>query len=246
MEEIQSDWGAAGRKDGFNNVTPALQAEYDKLADRFRGDRTDAENSRVRELEELGANSPKQRIPSAPFVGKTDAWVSLALKRVIKLAVDGGYDKVAFVNGEQSAERYSLSSQVNSIEVIPRTNAATGEKTRAVWLDVKDSGKIKFAVDKAGLIENSSVGWDGKPLEEVIGKEMAKRVMETERGVLSGLDLKVGGEGMKKFYNAIVPSVTKDVLRKLGGGQMETVSIPQKGPNGTNTANRSGLVRRRE
>ena len=78
VEEIQSDWGQQGKKEGFNDMTPTLQAEYDKLVQKFRGDRTDSENARVRELEAMGANSPKPRIPSAPFVNKTEGWLNLA------------------------------------------------------------------------------------------------------------------------------------------------------------------------
>lgn len=120
IEELQSDWAAQGRKEGFNDITPALQAEYNKLTERFRGDRTDAENARVRELEGLGANSPKQRIPAAPFVGKTDAWVALSIKRMISYAATNGFDKIAFVNGEQSAERYDLSKQVKAAHALGR------------------------------------------------------------------------------------------------------------------------------
>ena len=49
----------------------------------------------------------------------TEAWVSLALKRIVKMAVDGGYDKVAFVTGEQSAERYSLDKHVGRVTTCP-------------------------------------------------------------------------------------------------------------------------------
>ena len=55
------------------------------------------------------------KVPLAPFVDKTDKWLTLALKRVVKMAVDGGYDRVAFVNGEQSAARYDLSKEVKNI-----------------------------------------------------------------------------------------------------------------------------------
>ena len=34
---------------------------------------------------------------------------------------------------------------------------------------------------------------------------------------LSGLDLKVGGEGMRGFYDQIVPQVAQKVLKQLGG-----------------------------
>ena len=57
-----------------------------------------------------------------PFVTKTDAWLSLALKRIVKMAVDEGYDRVAFINGEQSAERYSFDKLMNSITAYKRKN----------------------------------------------------------------------------------------------------------------------------
>ena len=46
--------------------------------------------------------------PSAPFVTDTKAWLGLAVKRIMAYAAANGYDKVAFINGDQSADRYSL------------------------------------------------------------------------------------------------------------------------------------------
>lgn len=178
-----------------------------------------------------------QTVPAAPFVTKTGAWLALALKRVIKLAVDEGYDRVAFVNGEQSAERYDLSKQVDSIRVVGRTDARTGEKTRSVTVELKEDGRTStFGVDANGVVDNVSgtqpmLDAKGKPLADVIGKEMAERVMTADLGTLrggvefKGERLKVGGAGMVAFYDRIVPSVLKDVLRKVGGGAMETVTI---------------------
>lgn len=198
VEEVQADLGQ----------------EWQKLKKQIEaGNATDADRARFDFLSTL------------PFT-KTDAWLSLAIKRIIKMAVDGGYDKVAFVNGAQSAERYSLSSQVDSINIVGRSNAETGEKTRSVWLNKPDGSVIKIGVDNNAVVDRSDVGWEGKPLADVIGKEMADRVMAAKIGsVLSGIDLKVGGEGMKAFYDKIVPTVAKDVLRKLGGGQMVDIDV---------------------
>jgi hypothetical protein len=63
-----------------------------------------------------------------------------------------------------------------------------------------------------------------------VGKELAEKIMSAEAGkVFSGVDLKVGGEGMKAFYDRIVPNVANDVLKKLGGGKVGTVEIEQFG-----------------
>ena len=68
----------------------------------------------VRELENK-RNAYGKLIAPAPFVNKTEGWLNLTLKRVLAMAVEGGYEKVAFVNGEQSADRYRLSQQISRI-----------------------------------------------------------------------------------------------------------------------------------
>jgi Large polyvalent protein associated domain 38/ADP-Ribosyltransferase in polyvalent proteins len=45
-------------------------------------------------------------VPVAPFVGSTPGWLNLSLKRVITLAVEGGYDRVAFITGDQAHQRF--------------------------------------------------------------------------------------------------------------------------------------------
>jgi hypothetical protein len=166
-------------------------------------------------------------IANAPFVGKTESWVSLALKRVIKMAVDEGYDKVALVNGDQSADRYDLSKQISKIEYEPT-----------------DDGK--FEVVAFGLNGEKVLEEDEIPLsrvEELVGKEIAQKMQDGEGSksssaggyrnwhTLSGLALKVGGEGMKTFYDTIVPNIAKDVVKKVGG-KLEKFSMGQEAKDG--------------
>jgi len=171
----------------------------------------------AQERRALHEQNQANKLPRAPFVERTDAWLSLALKRIVKMAVDEGYDRVAFVNGDQSAERYDLSTQTDRISWEEKTGSfeargVPGKKTIR-------KGNVK-AEDLPGLI----------------GKEVADRLMNASktpqfRGdtdgprILTGLDLKVGGEGMKAFYDKIVPNTLKDVLRKVGGGALETVGV---------------------
>ena len=76
-------------------------------------------------------------------------------------------------------------------------------------------------------------------LEDVVGKEVAQKIINEEgkkyRGhggrILEGVDLKVGGEGMKGYYDAIVPQVANDILKKIGGGKVEEFSIPDRDEN---------------
>jgi len=244
VEEIQSDWGQQGKKQGFKPGAAGqrrfqeLGAEWDSLARIALGPSLTEDAIKAREQarqrqaqisDEMNAISDAERdgLPGGPFVTKTDAWLSLALKRIVKMAVDEGYDRVAFINGDQSAERYDLSKQVDSIKWRP--NGVGGGRT--VNIEIPSHGTAELLVNRNGQVvgsrgaRNVFGSADGKQLDEVIGKEIAAKIMEDPDGDLSGNGLKVGGEGMKAFYDKIVPNTLKDVLRKVGGGALESVSM---------------------
>lgn len=206
VEEIQSDWGQEGKKRGFAGTPQGAAknngmtlAEWEALSP----------EDRAFTLEE-SRNSSTVTVPAAPFVTNTDKWVTLALKRVIKLAVDGGYDKVAFITGEQSAERYDLSKHIDTLLFDPGDGTVIGRKGGA--------NTITRTVQR-----NAEIA-------DVVGKEIAERLLAAPKNgygmhELAGVDLQVGGEGMRAFYNKIVPSVLKDVLRKVGGGALDAVAL---------------------
>jgi hypothetical protein len=160
----------------------------------------------------------QRKVPAAPFVDKTDKWVALALKRVIKMAVDEGYDRVAFVTGEQSAARYDLSKHIDRIHY---------EKSEDGLYELI-AYKIGSRDDSTGSEALHEDEIDLARIEELVGKDIAQKIADEAGDKIGGsyrdwrelknVDLKVGGEGMKAFYDKIVPSVLKDVLKKVGGG----------------------------
>jgi len=148
--------------------------------------------------------------PSAPFVTDTKAWTGLALKRMVAYAVDNGFDAIAWTTGEQQADRYDLSKQIDTVEY--RRNPEGG-------------GEI-VADDKTGRrVLVQKIERDDQ-LEDYIGKDPAKKMLEQEpmenyrsdvkSYVLHDQDLKVGGEGMKGYYDEIVPQVAKNLGAKVG------------------------------
>jgi len=173
-----------------------------------------------RELRRIGRGE-STGIPAAPFVTKTEGWLNLALKRIMVMAAEGGYDKVAFVNGEQSAERYDLSKQVNRVRVY---RPQLDEDVFGSWIIQAEDSRGNNAVEK-DLGSLSEV-------EDYVGKEVAQRLItklgDGNDASLSGLDLKVGGEGMKTFYDQIVPLAIKKLLPKVGGDGMSRVQIPDE------------------
>jgi len=205
VEEIQSDWGQGGKKRGFAGTVEAAlgangitRAEFDALP---------VEDQQFVVDETKRMDLP----PAAPFVTKTEGWLNLALKRIMVMAAEGGYDKVAFINGEQSAGRYDLSKHIKSVTAYKEPRGAY----RISPIDINGNQL------PAKTAEN-----EGK-LEEVVGKELAQKIASQKNAVelYSGLDLKVGGEGMKAFYDTIVPTALKKLLPKVGGGQMGSVTI---------------------
>jgi hypothetical protein len=126
------------------------------------------------------------------------------------MAVDEGYDRVAFTTGKQQAERYNLAKYVDSVlyNETDKTLIAYNDKGNAV-------------INKSGI----------KPedLEDYIGKDAAKKLVEkdyepiTMKGAenikvkrLENADLEIGGEGMKGFYDKILPEYVNKYGKKYG------------------------------
>jgi hypothetical protein len=231
IEEIQSDWHQAGRKQGYQQQTrpmAEIMKELDSLVDELRSKPgvsyapSEADWAKYPEItskhdalqaEFVAATKQKTGVPDAPF--KT-TWHELSLKRAIQEASEKGYDKIAFTTGQTQAARYDLSKQIDEINVVGRTNAATGEQTKSVALDTVDGRSIRLGVAADGTVDNvndsSMNNLIGKSLDEVVGKELAVKIMEGSSQTISGEGLKVGGKGMEGFYDNILPKS----LEKLG------------------------------
>jgi hypothetical protein len=63
---------------------------------------------------------------------------------------------------------------------------------------------------------------EGKTVEEVLGKTMAKQIAEKQTGVLKGDNLTVGGEGMKAYYDEIYPKFLEKYGKKWDASVGET------------------------
>lgn len=136
---------------------------------------------------------------------KTDQWVGLATRRVLQMAAQEGYDGVAFATGSQSADMYSLAKQVDNIS----------------W-DTTDNTLTAF--DKNGNQQFQQSNITDERLEDFVGKEVAQKLIdkkenlsEDDEGVVSlkNADLEIGGEGMKSFYNSIVPKVAQKEAQRF-------------------------------
>jgi hypothetical protein len=238
VDEVQSDWHQAGREKGYKSDFKPVDwndPEYVKA----RSDSVDATNAfnrasgnpalqatlraemdRAREVE-VGfanvSNKINRAVPNAPY--KED-WYQLALRRAVKEAIDGGYDRVALPTGARAADRFDLTKYIDRI----------AHKKNA------DGTYSLAAVDKEGktALNDKSVPQD--KLAGIVGKEVAQKIIDAEgkgypKGsvsedmlILSGLDLKVGGEGMKKYYDEIYPGYLKKFGKKYGASIGKTTT----------------------
>lgn len=169
-------------------------------------------NDRKEKLDREIRNQEFNSVPDMPFK-KTDQWVNLTLRRMMQYAAENGFDRVAWTNGTQQAERYDLSKQIESVE----------------YFDT--SGRL-IAYNKEGNSVINEAGIEQNKVEDYIGKEATKKLFENiteERNggrkyELKGEQLSVGGEGMKAFYDKIVPTQAGKLVKPFGV-KVESIDI---------------------
>jgi len=240
IEELQSDWGQKGRKEGFREANDPRLMEYKKLekeanalheemtrrhlADRswWGSEEHKAMAARWREMDarlhsEFHHQTTREisAVPSAPYVTSTQGWTDLGLKRALIEAARGNYSHLSWTPGEEQAKRYDLSKHVDSLHYDPD----------------QEEGKIVGFKNKQKILDEHWIKPDRLP--DYVGKDVAKRLLEQPRKVhklyerydtaktpslvhsLEGQDLHIGGEGMRSYYDKIVPTQLMKIAKKL-------------------------------
>ena len=234
VEEVQSDWGQQGREKGFAGETEIeieklikqkAQAESDAEPYTSQGkdapteilDRWNFAANRIQSLRRQEVSS----IPTAPFVETTSGWLELGLKQIMLEAVNGKYDRVAFVDGDQSVERYrkALTQAVDEVEI-----------------QRNDDGTYTYNANKGGGTIQREASVSAKRIGEVFGKAGSKQLLEqadanpNDIHTISSEDIEIGGEGMRKFYDTIVPQALNKMLKKLDGDKVENINMITEKP----------------
>jgi predicted RNA methylase len=214
IEEIQSDWHQAGRDRGyadpavFAKLRAELEAADKEVADRFANKEAYAKsNPGMKPGEDDGTwdrlveahrraiinrdrikqdlRKPEQ-VPAAPF---SKNWHEMAFRRVLRMAAEGGYDALAWTTGEQQAARFDLSKEVDAVHWQPSTSE--------LWVDKRSGRETK----QRKVADNVTAA----NLEQYVGRETARRILAAQEvdtyKSAYGDDLKVGGEGMREFYD---------------------------------------------
>jgi len=214
LEELQSDWHQEGRNQGYHQNLTELPEGYkvvpytnisgakdyhvlDENGNVFASG-LNAETANKNALENLNRGT---RVPDAPFKKN---WEEMAIKRLIHHAAERGYHGIVVTPGQEQADRYGLSKSLHILSVYKNKN-----------------GKYSVSGYEHGTdtTENPEIEHDDIPeekLKDYIGNDLAKKAITEGGGEYRGLDLDVGGEGMKGFYDKKVPNIFNAVGKKHG------------------------------
>jgi len=227
VAEIQSDWHQAGRKRGYKQEVTKEYAESQGYSvyraksnlgtesyfldgpDNIRNIPNQGHDTEEGAWAEMLAFIKKNNdvVPDAPF--KT-TWQEMAMKRVLRYAAENGYDRVTWDTGATNADRYDLSKQIEMVYYYDN-----GNDTFDIIAEPKSGGED---IKKNGLT--------AKDLEDTLGKDVARKIIENEGkpskyhdegwSFLKGVDLRIGGEGMVGFYDKILPAFVSKYVKKWG------------------------------
>ena len=201
----------------FNALDEEMNQKYDDLT-KMTKEETEVYNATARAYTDAYYEMTNPRydfVPDAPF---DKNWHELAMKRMLRYAAENGYAAVAWTKGDQQNNRYGLAGVVKSIEIEPR------KEEHYVGIRLQRGGYQEMYVGKDGKIVQGQ--YYGRSLSDVVGKEIADRILNTtERTTFSGDGLEIGGEGMKGFYDKMLPAFMNKYGKKWGV-KVEDIDLP--------------------
>lgn len=199
----------------------ALAQEYVKKNDEYNVAHKAHEEATVKFNE--AKDKTASAVPNAPFK-QTEAWAGLAMKRMIRMAVEQGYEAVAWTPGEVHSERWGTDNvswkkiadgefQVGSVE--QRGGRADGvnieelARRRGEILERKGQ-KVKSKNElREVLVDTLNRERNDRSLESLTDS-IWKQMQEQPEG-----EKNPRAEGMDMFYNKMLPKVVTGILKKL-------------------------------
>ena len=252
IEEIQSDWEQAGRKEGYADQQAMERARKDvesirsELKNKYGGSprwmqhpdfsTEDANrlNTASRKLEEV--TKAQGTIPSNPF---EDRSTLLALKRMLRWAAENDFDQVAWTPGSVHTKRWGTEriawSKHNdgfTVNVEPQIGgfaAGIDIQGEATARGLIKKGKPIFvkSLDELKRVINETPGMGDPGAREIaenrtIADKLWKRMQATDEGVMMPRK-----EGLEASYDTIIPQ-TMNAYAKKWGAKVEETRIATK------------------
>jgi len=257
IEEIQSDWHQKGRKRGYKTEQIEPFAAYTPNDFEIRQTATqyvttdrngisrsvgkdtvsNEQNARKyfanwltgleRQKYESRQISESGKVPDAPL---KKTWHEMSFRRVLRMAAEEGYDAVAWTPGKIQNERYNLSRFARAIQALKHDDGT-------VTLKYVPRGYKLSPVNIQALKSNVP----DSELEDFVGKDLAEKIRGQNEEVVNydGLDLEIGGSGMKGFYDKMLKNYAQKFGKKfdakvgvtdinVGGGESDFAAGTEK------------------
>lgn len=193
-------------------------------------ERIDSDQNHILFVEEIQSDWEQairkgKKVPDMPFKKN---YQEVVLKRIIRMAAEQGIDKISWITGKQTADRYDLSKHISELAYWKDDKAKTGESTWGVSL-----------LDREGKTID---GWNpnemltASELESNLGKNVTKKIIN-DQGNATPEDSEYSDKKTGKLAKGI--SVIQEEGLKIGGewcyrlyGDSEAV-IKKEFPNNT-------------
>jgi len=162
---------------------------------------------------------------TAPFVANTGDWVALGIKRVIAYAARNGYDRVAFINGEQAAKRYNQIKTVTKVIYKPEGSgwaiaAIDDMGSRVAYEGMASLADIRKRFTPA--IADMVAAGAGEGIEfRDEGWTIGSRLIEGLREYVPTRE----GMGQIEFHDNVLVLGAKKILKEIGGPGVGVVSV---------------------
>lgn len=217
IDELQSDWHQKGRDKGYGDKLKIgysiVEQEPGFFSLQKRGlDMPVAYGTKDHVMDRARYYKAFEKgVPDAPF---KDNWYQLGIKRAIKEAADTGMDRVYLTTGARQADRYDLSKRVSYIDYRKSP--------------VYNKYELGIADIHGDAIDLPKAMYTAEELPDIVGKEVADKIIKGEgesgggRKTLRGLDLKIGGEGMKQYYDKTYKNFLDKYAKQFGARVGET------------------------
>lgn len=252
VEELQSDWHQAGRETGYNKKLTQAESDELRNLQKKEQDEDGLFQDDIQRINELEKKSMggvpdapfkdtwyqlalKRVMKYAADNGYERVGLTTGKQQIDRFsnAMRQNVDEITFQTGQkltssEAAELQALRSQ--------QTYMTGTERARYEYLSSNEGEYVGKGETKIKAFKGSKPTFtgtvkdgkfidgqaEGKTVEEVLGKSMAKQIAEKQTGVLKGDNLTVGGEGMKAYYDEIYPKFLEKYGKKWDAGVGET------------------------
>ena len=175
MEELQSDWGQGARQQGISQpvnylyyrnpvsgfTSPTFKDEA-VAKEYFNGLPEKLRNT----VQPVRWSAPGPGVPDGPYIGNTQQWTDLGLKRALIEAANGGYSHLSWTPGEDQADRYLLTKHIRDLSYSPHTQVL----------------QARSATDRKALNE---LNVPPEKLPDYVGREVAEKLLAQPRARIS-------------------------------------------------------------